>query len=684
MPRGFPWISGERKRFIFLLTCIALISAIPRLVLGGSQFIEYDGYWHVFIAQQDKWSNFWEDIRANAHPPLYFLILKLIIHFGRTLLIYRSISLITGVVSIFQVGWIAQKIIQSQWWACIAALAYGLAMPAIIVSCEVRSYMLSVLFVLLSLSWLLELTASPDKKHEFRLRAGFVIATVCACLSHYYAFFYAGAASVLLALWYTVRRFRGEQAAWTTELATILPLPAVVVVLYETHANLKAVIQGHLLPFYYDPKGTESVPAFLIRNWKNMLNLFLPWQISSDSVALVLFAISVLCGLALLPGFFRGRDASAVRASWTAFIAAGILGEIVFTAVIGKYPFGGDLRQQFILFPFFVLCAAAAAGMLTRRMPNVSRSVIAAAAAVAIIVVSAVRFEQYPKSSENVLSDQIKVFNKLAPEPAGVYLDQVNLITFFIYHHDWQWTSLPAQPVPGIDIYRIRQGQREMLIFRDLTEWNVRAESMELYHKLAQCLRAGDIAEISVFGVLESPPAVPYSSSRLMRLAIARDASNDAMCVQRLKIDPLAWYATFRGSGCTEPALAPPRLKGTFDDNADEIVYSGPWTHGSYPPASEGTSSYANFPGSTAHLDFVGTQVTWVYAKAPNRGFASVRIDGAPRDDIDLYSSTIDWQARTTFGGLSPGNHSLELMVSGRKDAAATDRYIDVDALIVR
>jgi hypothetical protein len=169
-----------------------------------------------------------------------------------------------------------------------------------------------------------------------------------------------------------------------------------------------------------------------------------------------------------------------------------------------------------------------------------------------------------------------------------------------------------------------------------------------------------------------------------MKLAITRDASNDSMCVQRLRVDPSAWYATFRESGCTEPALAPPRLTGTFDDNAGEIVYSGPWTHGSYPPAFAGTSSYANVPGSTAHLDFAGTQVTWVYAKAPNRGFASVRIDGVPRDDVDLYSPTIDWHARTTFDGLPPGNHSLDLMVSGRKDASATDRYIDVDALIVR
>jgi hypothetical protein len=53
-----------------ILIFIALAAALPRLLLGASQFIEYDGYWHVFIAQQDNWASFWADIYANAHPPL--------------------------------------------------------------------------------------------------------------------------------------------------------------------------------------------------------------------------------------------------------------------------------------------------------------------------------------------------------------------------------------------------------------------------------------------------------------------------------------------------------------------------------------------------------------------------------------------------------------------------------------
>jgi hypothetical protein len=130
--------------------------------------------------------------------------------------------------------------------------------------------------------------------------------------------------------------------------------------------------------------------------------------------------------------------------------------------------------------------------------------------------------------------------------------------------------------------------------------------------------------------------------------------------------------------------LKPHRMTGTFDGTSEAIEYSGPWTRGSYPQAVEGTVSYSNATAASARLSFRGTEITWVYAQAGNRGIGSVKIDGVPRGDVDLYNPKIVWQSHTTFGGLAPGKHTFEVTVSGRKGAAATDRYIDIDALIVR
>lgn len=645
--------------------------------LGASQYIEYDGYWHVFIAQQDRWSNFWEDIRVNAHPPLFFLLLKLLLHLGRSRLIYRAISLVTGILSVFSVGWIARKIMRSDFWAWTTALAYGLAMPTIIIACEVRSYMLSALLVLISFSCLLELDSPRDRKHEIVARTWFAVAAILACLSHYYAFFYAGVAAILLLGRSVVRQFRGERAGWIAELSTVVPMLGAIATLYITHASLKAEIQGHLVPYYYAPAGAESIPYFLMRNWKNLLNLFLPFEVIGDVPALVLLALAG-AGAVML---FIGRS---VRFRWTIFITGGMLFVIVLTAVAGKYPFGGDLRQQFILFPFSVLCAFAFADRLTAAIPPRGRSIVIAVAAFAVIGVSALRFRQYPKTSEEILADREKIFEGLEPDPAAVYVDQFNLITFFTFHHNWQWSSLAAQPVPGIAIYKVHRGARQMLVFRDTQEWNVRPDFTDLYPKLAEALRAEKISEIAVFGDVQSTPEQPFSASRSLRHEVAMRAAASNLCVERLRIDAAGWFGAFRESGCDAPELKPPRVTGTFDDSSDEIEYSGVWNHGHWIPASGGTSSVSNLPGSSARLTFDGTEITWVYAKAFDRGIASVKIDRMPRDDVNQFSPKIVWQASTTFRGLPPGRHVFEVMVSGKKAPEATDRFIDLDALVVR
>ena len=51
---------------------------------------------------------------------------------------------------------------------------------------------------------------------------------------------------------------------------------------------------------------------------------------------------------------------------------------------------------------------------------------------------------------------------------------------------------------------------------------------------------------------------------------------------------------------------------------------------------------------------------------------------------VDLYSSESIWQSRTEFGGLSAGEHALEVKVLGRKNAQSSGSFVDVDELIVQ
>ncbi|MDQ1469174.1 MAG: Dolichyl-phosphate-mannose-protein mannosyltransferase, partial [Bryobacterales bacterium] len=502
--------------FGLLLIFIALVAAVPRLSLGASQYIEYDGYWHVFIAQQDNWAGFWAEINSNAHPPLYFLLLRIALRFGHSLLVYRSISLLTGIASVVLVGWIARKVTGSNVRACQSTLAYGLALPGIIVSCEVRSYMLSVFFILLSFLCLLDILGSGNTQGEARLRTGFAAGAILACLSHYFAFFYSGAAIILLLGRFAVRKYKGEPASWRAEAATILPVAASIFALYQLHAGRLAQIQGHLLPYYYNPQGHESVAVFLLRNWKNFLNLFSPYQIPSDSVAFGVLILALFSGLLVAALLRRAHDAAALRASWTILITGAMLAEFALGALAGKYPFGGDLRQQYLLFPFLVLSVTifveTIVGKLSGFVPVYGRLLLNALVIVAIVWVSVVRFEQYPKVGGNVAADRIAVFDQLEPAPTAVYLDQFNLITFFIYHHTWDWSFLQLrQPIPGVDVYRLQRGPKQMLVFRDKTQWNLEPDDSAVYNKLAECLRAEKIGNLSVFSARQTPPKPPFS-----------------------------------------------------------------------------------------------------------------------------------------------------------------------------
>jgi hypothetical protein len=75
--------------------------------------------------------------------------------------------------------------------------------------------------------------------------------------------------------------------------------------------------------------------------------------------------------------------------------------------------------------------------------------------------------------------------------------------------------------------------------------------------------------------------------------------------------------------------------------------------------------------------------VTYVFTKAPNRGLAAVSIDGVDRGEVDLYSPRTEWQSRVRFACQTAGEHVARIRVTGKKTAAASEAYVDVDAFVV-
>lgn len=127
-----------------------------------------------------------------------------------------------------------------------------------------------------------------------------------------------------------------------------------------------------------------------------------------------------------------------------------------------------------------------------------------------------------------------------------------------------------------------------------------------------------------------------------------------------------------------------PAGAGSYDDRDWRIEYTGAWLHDrQFKRASSGSITYSKIPGDSFHFYFSGTGIEYVYTKAPNRGIAEVWIDRKKRAEIDEYSEKIEWQQRSDFSDLAPGPHTIEVRVTGRRNARSADVYVDLDEFVV-
>lgn len=113
------------------------------------------------------------------------------------------------------------------------------------------------------------------------------------------------------------------------------------------------------------------------------------------------------------------------------------------------------------------------------------------------------------------------------------------------------------------------------------------------------------------------------------------------------------------------------------------IVKRGTWTTNLAEGLSGGSHMFTNVAGNEVAVAFSGTQLDLVGMTGPKFGIASVSVDGGAPVDVDLYSAGTQLKARIfTTGPLGDGAHTLKLTCSGRKNAAATDSYVGLDAAL--
>jgi hypothetical protein len=657
------------------LLLLSLAAAIPRLYLGAIQYIEYDGYWHVFIAIQDNWQNFYQEYEANFHPPLYYLLLKVATWFGKAPLVYRAISILTGVASVFLIGRIMQKLSRSRITPLLAAGAFAFSLPSILVSIEVRSYMLCVFLILVSFYAFLDVSSA-------RSRVVFAVSAILATYSHYAAYFYVAACGLVTVAAYarSPRERLGRRVL--ADAATFTSIAAASGLFFFSHAHPHAFPPGHLLRFYFRP-GTESVGEFLVRNAHHLFNLFSPVPVQSAPVLLGVLAVLsagalILIRLPLAPSP-EPRTGRVVLLT-TAFLFAAV----ILSALAGKYPFGGELRQQFILYPFVLLCGFILFDrLLTAARCRVLAPVLAGTAAGLLLVSSGYAFARHPKVRTQIGEAHMARFRAEFPAPEWVYLDQYNLITFFLHHHDWDWKFERHSPTNNnMDLYRVSKGASSFMVLRDRSRWNADPLDRALYEDLSRFLAMGVTKSLTAFSVRQDEVIAANADDASVAQRILDSSAAAGLCVNGLWATPVNAFFGLRQGACPVEAHALPRCVHC-DDLSRRVIYTGRWIRGVFDGASNGTLTYTDSPGAAARFSFEGPAVEYVFTKAFNRGIAEVVLDGAPPVDVDLYSAGIEMRSRRLFDGLAPGPHTIEIRASGRKRPESKGTFIDVDALSV-
>ena len=112
--------------------------------------------------------------------------------------------------------------------------------------------------------------------------------------------------------------------------------------------------------------------------------------------------------------------------------------------------------------------------------------------------------------------------------------------------------------------------------------------------------------------------------------------------------------------------------RGVYDDIDPFVLFRGDWDRSDgFDDAYQKTVAYTDTAGAEAAFAFEGDAMTYVYTKAPNRGIATITIDGVPKGRFDLYSTTIQWQSRLRFDGLGPGRHVFVMHVTGESRPGA-------------
>lgn len=124
-------------------------------------------------------------------------------------------------------------------------------------------------------------------------------------------------------------------------------------------------------------------------------------------------------------------------------------------------------------------------------------------------------------------------------------------------------------------------------------------------------------------------------------------------------------------------------MEPDYQEDDPAITYTGNWRALGCPPCSAGGLMASRQRTAQAELAFEGTGIRWYAVKGSREGIARIYVDGDYRGPVDLYSPTQQVEVVWEKLNLLPGPHTFAIEVTGRKNPASSDSFVNLDAFDV-
>jgi len=323
----------ERYGYIaaLLLVGLALVIRIPGTM---EWWLNPDEGIYFSILTQPTLAAFWEEVATNAHPPLYYMILRAVGFLTTDFFWFRALSWMCGAAAVFALWECGREIawkdpVRRTVTGLVAAALLVPSPSAVILSQVMRPYMLQLALVAGALALLLRYGRAPER----RTLLGYVVLLALALLTHYSSVLALGALGGV-AFYLILSAGMAREARRDLALAHMVPV-AVVLGLYVFH------LRGLMASDVADDALQGWLSGYLVGSVREAWLAFVGLQTTIAGRGLG-GPVTVLMIAALA--------AAVARRAWLPVVVAGsalLLGLVA--AAAGVYPMGAIRHSTWML-----------------------------------------------------------------------------------------------------------------------------------------------------------------------------------------------------------------------------------------------------------------------------------------------------------------------------------------------